>query len=128
MKPEDIEQMKRDREAGTDGPWHLEGTKIYGHDPEQPDCPWIVARLEKHCGYPNGQETWPNGRRLVRVPALEAEVLRLREALAAIEGLGGNLPDFHWTTKTGPNDAELRGGLFVSAKEIARAALNGDAP
>jgi len=30
MKPEQIEQMKRDREAGTDGPWRLSGILMEG--------------------------------------------------------------------------------------------------
>ena len=122
MKPEDIEQMKRDREAGTDGPWHLEGTTICGHDPDQPDCPWIVARLEKHCGYPDGQETWPNGRRLVRIPDLEAEVLLLRETLAKLAREVSH--DASLAIAQGPAHKPR----LAAAYDAALRALNGDAP
>ena len=47
----------------------------------------------------------------------------LVEALEAIKGLAGNLPDEQLETATGPNDARYRGGMVVSAREIARTAL-----
>ena len=91
MKPEDIEQMKRDREAGTPGPWRLEqGTTLIWGDCDADDLttrgmgypiaeahrtkPWSVAPFLD--GEPEA-----NARRIARAPTLEAEVLRLREAL-----------------------------------------------
>jgi len=44
-------------------------------------------------------------------------------ALKSIALIGGNLPDDRLTNATGPKDAELRGGMYVSAREIARAAI-----
>jgi hypothetical protein len=45
-------------------------------------------------------------------------------ALEAIAALGGNLPDERFECAGGENDARHRGGLFVSARQIARAALS----
>lgn len=76
MKPEDIEQMKTDRKAGTPGPWWLHGEMIFG--PDDPEVPWQVAEAKSDCGYPDGCQTEPNARRIARVPTLKAEVLRWR--------------------------------------------------
>jgi hypothetical protein len=46
--------------------------------------------------------------------------------LKTIAKLGGNLPDDRLTSKTGPNDAVARGLMYVSARELALAALETD--
>jgi hypothetical protein len=35
--------------------------------------------------------------------------------------VGGNQTDAYWSTKGGPNDSRLRGDMYVSCREIARA-------
>lgn len=52
-----------------------------------------------------------------------AERDAMREALTTISLVGGNMPDTAFETKTGPNDAMMRGGMFVTCRAIARAAL-----
>ncbi len=51
------------------------------------------------------------------------EVERLRAALAAVAGIGGNLPDESLTTRTGPNDSVHRGNMYCHSRAIARKAL-----
>lgn len=68
-------------------------------------------------------EACENARLIALSPALAAEVLQLRDTLAAVAGLGGNLTDEYWEGAGGPNDAGLRGGLLVTAMQVARAAL-----
>lgn len=51
----------------------------------------------------------------------------LEEALSAIASIGGNMEDSHFDRAGGANDARMRGGLFVSCREIAREALKGGA-
>ena len=48
---------------------------------------------------------------------------RLLMALEAIANIGGNLPDERLENATGPNDARLRGGMVVGARDIARYAI-----
>ena len=84
MTPDEIEQMKADIEAGTPGPWVRDCWDILGKAPGT----GAVAEVCK----PNGDDDtfWrsaepdANARRIARVPELEAEVLRLREALRPI--------------------------------------------
>lgn len=45
------------------------------------------------------------------------------DALKTIAAIGGNLPDESLTDRTGPNDAAARGIMYVTAREIARAAI-----
>lgn len=59
-----------------------------------------------------------------------AELAELREQLAEaratlnqIAGIAGNLPDERFTSKTGANDAQYRGGLLVAARHYAQAWL-----
>ncbi len=51
---------------------------------------------------------------------------RLLAALDAVANIAGNLPDERLENATGPNDARLRGGMVVSARNIARAAITTD--
>lgn len=48
---------------------------------------------------------------------------RLERALLQIRDIGGNLPDERFMTRTGPNDAVMRGLMYVQAREIAIGAL-----
>ena len=128
MKPEDIEQMKRDREAGTPGPWHASETwrPPIGNGPHSNlvngNVFWgySVSGSNEHGGlilptlaavhnFPD--QVHANARRIARVPALESEVLRLREALE----------DMHQCDEWGAFSQD-------EVKDRARAALNGDAP
>lgn len=84
MTEDDIKQMTADREAGTPGPWRVgpvDDTRVESADGSE------VADID---GDYNQPETWPvmeaNARRIARVPDLEAEVLRLRQALKIIAG------------------------------------------
>ena len=45
------------------------------------------------------------------------------DALRAIQGIGGNLPDDRLTSRTGANDAAYRGGLVCTARDISTQAL-----
>ena len=58
--------------------------------------------------------------------ALKARVAELETALRQIAARGGNRPDDHLTTRSGPNDAEARGLMYVDCRDIARAALKGN--
>lgn len=51
----------------------------------------------------------------------ETEILV--SALKQIALRGGNLPDDRLTSKTGPNDAVIRGLMYVDSRDIARAAI-----
>ena len=119
MKPEDIEEMKRDREAGTPGPWWLHGEMIFG--PDDPAVPWEVAEAKADCGH-GGCQTEPNARRIARVPTLEAEVLRLREALEECEEYFDNRADAGQPVGSGPIP-----NVEMELLTTVRAALNGDA-
>ena len=79
MNPEEIEQMKRDREAGTDGPWRLSGLLMQGQSGDV--C--LMGEPAQYAGDKSRMlDNWEvNARRIARVPDLEAKVLRLREAL-----------------------------------------------
>ena len=55
--------------------------------------------------------------------ALEDSHKQLLGALEAIASIGGNMPDDKFDCIGGPYDAEYRGGLFVSCREIARTAI-----
>jgi len=46
------------------------------------------------------------------------------EALDVIRNWAGNLPDDRLTSKTGPNDAALRGQMVVAMRQIANDVLN----
>ena len=85
MKPEDIEQMKRDREDGTPGPWVVHNCESSGdrcthfYQEIWNDDTDILVTTEVTRAHKDGGSA--NMRRIARVPDLEAEVLRLREAL-----------------------------------------------
>ena len=118
MKPEEIEQMKRDREAGTPGAWHWDDqfdslTGVFSVECSQNHgfLYWDCSLDGPDPAHRNMDrvpvEPIANARRIARVPTLEAEVLRLREALGKI-ACNKTYADDPWS--------------------IARATLNGDAP
>ncbi len=74
MNDEQIKAMKADMAAGTQGPWVYEYTGI-GHTVRQPGA--------MNCISVNNRAAAPeiDARRIARVPAMEAEILRLRAAL-----------------------------------------------
>jgi hypothetical protein len=85
MTPEELEQMRADMAAGTPGPWELDGIAIAGSDPRAGD----VCLMGHPAQYPGDTVLMlvnheANARRIARVPLLEAEVLRLTEANAAL--------------------------------------------
>lgn len=94
MTPDQIAEMKADMEAGTDGPWRVEdGTALIWGDCNPQDMttrgmgrPTAECRTtpEFRKTRPDWDEGVANARRIARVPALEAEVLRIVEA---VEGL-----------------------------------------
>ncbi|MCP5003338.1 MAG: hypothetical protein GY941_05210 [Planctomycetes bacterium] len=52
------------------------------------------------------------------------EVIRVTtEALEQITKFGGNISDESLMTRTGPNDAEARGVMYVNAREVANEAI-----
>lgn len=87
--PTIFDQIERDREAGTPGPWGVVGnqpTTLWGYDPRQPNWPWILADFGSGAGE-QGDDDLANTRRAARVPDLEAIVLAskgMEEALAAL--------------------------------------------
>lgn len=54
---------------------------------------------------------------------LFAAAPEMLEALKAIAARGGNLPDPSLTSRTGPNDAALRGAMYCTSRAIALAAI-----
>ena len=124
MKPEDIEQMERDREAGTEGPWWLGSdpshygtvSDVYGGFQGGASLPPLAISVGGDAGL---QELEANARRIARVPDLEAEVLRLRGALESI----ANTP----SEMTWGEDEEVRKAM-TKMEAIAARAINGDAP
>jgi hypothetical protein len=85
MTPEQIEELRADMAAGTPGPWELDGIAIAGSDLRAGD----VCLMGHPAQYPGDTVLMlvnheANARRIARVPTLEAEVLRLTEANAAL--------------------------------------------
>ena len=121
MKPEDIEQMERDREAGTDGPWRLSGLLIEG----QSGAVCLMGEPAQYAGDKSRMlDNWEvNARRIARVPTLEAEVLRLRGALEDITGVGFDAP-MTW----GGTDAEWERKRANIMQVTAEVALKGESP
>ena len=83
--PEDVDQMRRDMEAGTPGPWEFAnsespcGQEWYGCGVTAPgytEFLWLEHLAEVDI---------PLARRIARVPQLEAEVLRLRSLIGQAE-------------------------------------------
>ena len=85
MKPEEIEEMKADMEAGTPGPWVIHDCESMGDrcttyfQEVWNDDLDILVTTEVTRSHKDGGRV--NMRRIARVPAMEAEILRLREAL-----------------------------------------------
>lgn len=55
--------------------------------------------------------------------ARDSEIKELRDYLSTIAGWAGNLPDEHYTSRAGPNDAALRGSMVVAMRTLAKKAL-----
>lgn len=84
MKPEEIEEMKADMEAGTNGPFTFRTDGFTGDcGITAPGCSVVIECFAdiRHHGEGARDEAQANARRIARVPAMEAEILRLREAL-----------------------------------------------
>ena len=85
MTPDEIEQMQKDIEAGTPGPWGYAPT-------ETADVSHLIrdqggqgiAKITDSFGLPVEE----NARRIARVPQLEAEVMRLRRVIFEAQQLG----------------------------------------
>jgi hypothetical protein len=116
MKPEEIEQMKADMEAGTppDGWSTDEGGEVHRYGS-------TIFAWPEYSDQSDPGKIHADMSRGARVPAMEAEILRLREALSEVlEALDDGLcneviPGF---------DAYRLDRACVSA----RAVLNGEAP
>jgi hypothetical protein len=54
----------------------------------------------------------------------QKDITYLLDVLKQISQWPGNLPDEQYTTRTGPNDAALRGGMVVAMRSIALSAIN----
>jgi hypothetical protein len=91
MTPEQIEELRADMAAGTPGPWFLHFSPTYfsvsapailpkKHGPQSN----VVARMAITPLSNLASHGAANARRIARVPTLEAEVLRLTEANAAL--------------------------------------------
>ena len=113
MTPEQIEQMRADMQVGTPGNWWADNNEGYGSnhiwasDPNDQRAKELVAEA-----IGDSAEDEANMRRIARVPAMEAEILRLRTALTCIS-------DHRCLTSHG-DPGVLR--------DFARAAIAGDAP
>ena len=111
MTPDEIEQMKADIEAGTPGPWRAGqhgNFRVYGPDGIGEHSGLIAEVLKGKA----------NAYRIARVPDLEAEALRLREALIHINAMD---PEYHGIDRF--SDDDLRGIVLEMGRE-ARAALS----
>lgn len=84
-----IEDIKRDREAGTPGAWDAEGLAEHSLPNERP---WVGIIEESRyaalsCGETQ-QEAVANARRIARVPELEAALLEAVDLLSEVaEGM-----------------------------------------
>ena len=120
MKPEDTEQMKADREAAGDAPWKL----VWWGNEKYPYPLSLLSNGDGHWIARDGTvSSEANARRIARVPTLEAEVLRLREALETITGVGFDAP-MTW----GGTAAEWERKRANIMQATARAALKGETP
>ena len=111
MTPDEIEQMKADIEAGTPGPWRAGqhgNFRVYGPDGIGEHSGLIAEVLKGKA----------NAYRIARVPDLEAEALRLREALIHINAMD---PE-HRIDSFSENVVR---GIVLHMGQTARAALNG---
>lgn len=89
-----IEQIKRDREAGTPGPWGRrphwaddDGREVFPRADEKPPFgEWTaIATVTAHDDTDYGEKAEANARRIARVPQLEAALLAAEE-LAKVTG------------------------------------------
>ena len=97
--PTIFDQIERDREDGTPGPWYVDHERsnwLLGTDHDDPEFPYAVAIFGTYAGI-NGSHDRPNIRRASRVPDLEAIALASQAMADAwdpsdgrYEGLG------HW--------------------------------
>jgi hypothetical protein len=128
MTPEELEQMRADMAAGTPGPWGAIIGK-YGWQIHAKSY-WLANLKCESC--PAHEEA--NARRIARVPTLEAEVLRLTEANAALaeelarvrqvlaEIAERHIPD--QPAAYGGDEAEWAVRQHTELRRIARAALS----
>ena len=113
MTPDEIEQMQKDIEAGTRGPWRA--SKVNPSRVFDPDNQPVMDRDPSFRVAPRYEA---NARRIARVPELEVEVLRLREALIHINAMD---PE-HRIDSFSENVVR---GIVLHMGQTARAALNG---
>ena len=85
----DLDEMKRDMEAGTPGPWFLEGNwdhksgnRLGGWVSNNPPAGSPVFALEASVGTPN--EIAANARRIARVPDMEATIIAQAATIEAL--------------------------------------------
>ena len=114
MTLQEIEQMKADREIGTDGPWTL---IWHGNETYPFPLSLLTSNNDSWIARDGVVSSEANARRIARVPDMEKEILRLREALTLIDALD---PE---TQINGVSHQALR-GLVLKIGEIARNALN----
>ena len=118
MTPDEIEKMKADMDAGTPGPWFaefeeeddFEGVPISDGSSGAP-----IANVP--VDFNDREDREANARRIARVPQLEAEVLRLREALRPFSQRYDDLDDMTKLRAIGTN-------IDMDALRAARAALS----
>jgi len=91
MKPEEIEQMKADMEAGTPGPFVI--STVRGGIAICDRAGTTVGAAHRRPPRYGNSEQEANGSRFARVPAMEAGILRLREALEECEEFFDNRAD-----------------------------------
>ena len=101
MTPDEIEQMQKDIEAGTPGPWRIKDCDALGDRATHyfqevwNDETDILVTSEVTRAHNDGGRA--NMRRIARVPQLEAEVLRLWVAMhwaSELERVAKNLADY----------------------------------
>lgn len=139
------DELKRLMEAATPGPWEIDAVTVHPVDGPTQRYLYLTATgagsgdiadlYHIQSGYHHKHNSAANAALIVaavnalpELLALREENERLKAALTTISLVGGNMPDESFETKSGPCDAMMRGGMFVTCRALARAALSGGKP
>ena len=108
----DLDQMKRDMEAGTPGPWEAESAGRDGYWVSCPTAPYVVAGTEDECGRYGSINNETNARRIARVPDMEATILAQAATIEALK-------DAHAEQERYLHEAEALRARLAKADELA---------
>lgn len=89
------------------------------------DHPWWIAhvRASDQSGQPYAEAIVSAVNNTYGIGISPEKVPELLKTLETIAAWPGNLPDERYTSKTGPNDAALRGQLVVAMRSLAKSAI-----